>query len=140
MFKDEPMNKKARSFLVIILIIAFTSLFLRFFVLWVINITIAQNQSAAEETLKLIATAIENYSKDHAGAYPSHIEALIQNNPAYIDSEYIKDSSKGYIYSWPRIEESGYSCTAVPKSCILTGKKIYKITTGGVFVSEDCGK
>jgi len=133
------MNNKARSFVIIMLVIAIVALLLRVAIEQVIKGSSAQNESNATSTLKLVATALENYAKDHAGNFPSSVSALTQTSPAYIDKDYVTQSpAKGYIFSCPRLDASGYSCYASPTHCGLSGSKIYHVTTGGLSVSEDC--
>jgi type II secretory pathway pseudopilin PulG len=131
----------ARSFVTVMIVIAVSSLLLRVAVEQVIRINIAQNESNAQATLKLISVALENYAKDHLGAYPESISSLIKSNPPYLDKDYTNESSvKGYDYFCSRVEASGYYCSAVPLKCKLTGSNSYTITTGGSLTSEDCSK
>lgn len=135
------MSRKARSFVVIMIIIAVASLLLRYGMEKLIKVTIGQNESQAETTIKFISAALENYAKDHLGAYPKSLNLLTQGNPPYLDKDYLNQSFlKGYYYSCARLEDSGYSCSAAPITCGLTAKLAYTITTGGVFISEDCNK
>ncbi len=132
-------GEKAKSFVTIMIVIAVLALILRVVIERVIDINIAQNESNAQGTLKLISAALENYAKDNQGTYPTDLSALTSAKPAYLDREYIAPSaSKGYNYNCSRLEASGYSCTAGPTRCNLTGKISYTITTGGVLVSEEC--
>ncbi len=135
------LNNKARSFVVIMIVIALAALILRIAIVQFINFNIIQNEANAQETLKLIATAIENYAKDHQGAFPTSLEALTQVKPAYIEKEYLSLSyEKGYNFNCLRLETSGYTCSASPMRCNLSGKKIYTVTTGQVLTVEECGK
>ncbi len=134
-------DSKARSFVTIMVVIAISSLLLRFGIEKVIEITISQNESNAQGTLKLISAALENFAKDHLGAYPNNLSILTQSTPSYLDEDYTNKSTiKGYDFSCPRLETSGYSCTAVPVKCGLTGEMIYNVTTGSLFISEECSK
>jgi len=100
-------NNKARSFVVIMIVIALAALILRIAIVQFINFTVIQNEANAQETLKLIATAIENYAKDHHGVFPTSLEALIQVKPAYIEKEYLSLSyEKGYNFNCLRLETS----------------------------------
>ena len=127
------------SFITLMIIIAVVSLILRIAVEQIIKVTVAQNESGASATLKLISTALENYAKDNQGAFPSNFSVLTQNNPSYLDKDYLAESPfKGYNYSCLRLEASGYSCSANPTSCKLTGTMVYTITTGGLLVWEKC--
>ena len=132
---------KARSFVTIMVVIAVASLFLRFGSEQLIKINIVQNESIAEASLKLISTALENYAKENQGIYPANFSLLTKKNPAYLDKDYIIESPiKGYNYSCPRLEPSGYSCSAQPTRCGFTGKLNFTITTGGSLGSEECSK
>jgi type II secretory pathway pseudopilin PulG len=135
-------NTKARSFLTVIIIIAFVALFLRFSSVQIIKWTIDQNEANAQESLKLVSTALELYAKDHMGMYPQTLNVLIQSKQAYINKEYIAESGtrKGYVFACSRLEQSGYSCSANPRVCGLTGKKVFSVTTGGSWATEECLK
>jgi hypothetical protein len=135
-------NTKARSFLTVIIIIAFVALFLRFSSVQIIKWTIDQNEANAQESLKLISTALELYAKDHMGMYPQTLLALIQSKQAYINKEYIAEPGKrkGYVFSCARLDQSSYSCSASPQVCGLTGKKVFSVTTGGSWATEECSK
>jgi len=126
---------------VIMIVIALTALILRFAVVQYINLTIAQNEANAQETLKLLSTAIENYGKDHLGVFPTSLESLVQAKPAYIEKEYVSLAyEKGYNFNCIRLETSGYTCSASPVRCNLTGKNSYTITTGQALTCEECAK
>ena len=105
-------NKKARSFVVIMIVIALSALLLRMVADKAISLTCSQNESNAQSTLKLISTALENYAKDNRGIYPEKISILTEGMPAYLDRDYVKQSPiKGYSYSCSRLDSGGYSCT-----------------------------
>lgn len=132
-------KNKARSFVGIMIAIALSALIMRFIIVRIIKISIAQNQVNASSTLKLISVALENYAKDNQGAYPKDLSLLVQNNPPYLERDYIKQFPlRGYNYICSRLEPSGYSCSANPAICKITGQVIYTVTTGGVMVSEKC--
>lgn len=132
-------NLKGRSFVTITIIVGVFALLLSIAIKQIIKINILQNESNASATLKLISAALENYSADHKNAFPATLSVLTKTNPLYLDKDYIaKSPVKGYNYSCPRMEPSGYSCTAVPVKCLLTGKIIYTIITGGLLTSREC--
>jgi len=123
------------------IIIATLALLLRFAIDRIIKFNISQNESNAQVTLKLISTALENFAKDNHGIYPTTPSLLITSKPAYLDKDYITLSpSKGYNFGCSRLEPSGYSCYASPARCRLTGVMVYTVTTGSLFVSEECEK
>lgn len=134
-------NKKGKSFIAIMVIIAISAVLLRFIAVRIIEINTAQNKSSAQSTIKLIATALENYAKDNKGTYPPNIQELTKTKPPYLDKDYITLSPvKGYSYSCWRLEPSGYNCSAAPTICKVTGDIVFNISTGGLLVSEDCDK
>ncbi len=89
------MNKKARSFVTIMISIALSVLILRFAVEQLIKKNIAQNETGALSTLKLISAALENYAKDNHGVFPLSLTVLTKTSPLYLDRDYIKGI---YIY------------------------------------------
>jgi len=132
---------KARSFVAIMIIIAISSLILRILITQIMKFNIEQNESNAQSTLKLISTALENYAKDNHGLFPANLSILTHPAPPYLDRDYIFLSPiKGYNYSCLRLEPSGYSCSANPSSCKLSGRRVYTITSGGLLLSEECNK
>ncbi len=134
-------DNRAKSFVMIMIIIAISALFLRIVIDSLIKINITQNESQASMTLKYISAALENYAKDNHDIYTSNFSVLTQPRPPYLDKDYITQSPlKGYNYSCPRLEPSGYSCYASPVRCKLTGRMVYTITTGGLLISEECDK
>lgn len=134
-------NNRAKSFVTIMIIIAILAFLLRFAIDRIIKSNITQNESNAQATLRLISTALENYAKDNHGIYPAIPSVLTKSKPPYLDKDYITQSpSKGYNFGCSRLEQSGYSCHASPVSCKLSGNTVYTITTGGLFVSEECEK
>lgn len=134
-------NYKGKSFIVIMIVIAISALFLRIAIEQIVKINIEQNQSNAQTTLKLISTALENYSKDNHGSFPAGFSVLTQKPFRYLDKDYISASPvKGYNYTCSKINPSGYNCTALPVICNLTGKLSYVVSTGGLFISEECNK
>lgn len=125
----------------IMVAIGLLALVLRFAIVGLIRLNIAQNESEALGALKLISAALEKYAEDNDGIYPSNFSLLIQSNPSYLDQDYVSDSPlEGYIYSCPRLEPSGYTCYAAPLRCALTGKLTFSVTTGSPPISQECDK
>lgn len=125
--------------MVIMVAIAICVLVLRFGIEQLIKINIGQNESNASATLKLISAALENYALDHNGTFPVSLSLLTQDNPPYLDKDYISyEYSRGYNFSCARLNLAGYSCSATPLKCKLTGKMIYTVTTGALLISEEC--
>jgi len=134
-------DKQAKSFIVIIIAIALCALLLKVAIENIIKINITQNESTAQATLKLISTALENFAKDNKGAFPTGLAVLTQATPPYLDKDYIDNFPlKGYNYNCSRLDALGYSCSAIPAKCNLTGKTSFTISTGNLFISEECDK
>ncbi|PIP18833.1 MAG: hypothetical protein COT38_01435 [Candidatus Omnitrophica bacterium CG08_land_8_20_14_0_20_41_16] len=134
-------NTQARSFVVIMVVIALSALLLRIAIEKIIEVTTTQNEALAQSTLKSIAVALDNYARDNQGIYPKSISILSQSKPRYLDKDYVTQSPiKGYSYSCGRLDASGYSCYAFPIKCRLTGKVAFIVTTGNLLISEDCNK
>jgi len=119
--------------------IALFALVLRIVVQALISRTMAQNESNAEDTLKNISAALENFAKANNESYPENFSDLTRPQPPYLDRNYPAISPyKGYTYTCSRLEPSGYNCTASPDTCNLSGSMHYSVTAGGGFVSEAC--
>lgn len=132
-------DTRGKNFVTLMLFIAVFAFLLRVGIEQIMRMTIAQNESNASATLRLIAIALENYAKDNKGIYPSSLTALTQTKPAYLDNDYTVHSPfKGYVYSCPRLEQSGYNCYAAPSKCKITGKTIFSVTSGSPIIQEPC--
>jgi hypothetical protein len=132
-------NKKARSFVTIMIFVALGALLLRLAVHKIIIYNIEQNQILAQVNLKLFSTALENYAKDNRGVYPTNITELTKDKPVYLEKDYLAvPSVRGYEYDCQRLDRKGYNCSAVPVNCMFTGKKIYSVSTGGLIITEIC--
>ena len=130
-----------RSFVLIMIVIAVVSLLLRVAIEKLMIFNIAQNETNAQNNLKLISSALENYAKAHNGVFPDDFSLLTKSIPPLLDKNYLAFSSvKGYNYSCSRLELSGYACQATPDKCQFTANMIYSVTTGGLLVSEACSK
>jgi len=135
-----PTNK-AKSFVVIMVVIAALAVLLRIAAEQIIKVNIAQNESDAAATLKLIAAALQNYAQANKGLFPDKFEALVKTAPPYLDKDYTElPSLKGYDYICQRLEPLGYSCSAVPAKCGISGNIIYTVSSGGISLSEACDK
>ncbi|MDD5476638.1 MAG: hypothetical protein PHG87_00285 [Candidatus Omnitrophica bacterium] len=134
-------NRKARSFVTIMIVAALSALLLRLAVQKIIIYNIEHNQLLAQVNLKLLSTGLENYAKNNKNVYPTSIEQLTKSNPVYLERNYLASSSiRGYEYDCQRLDASGYNCSAVPVDCKLTGKMTYSVSTGGLVLTESCDK
>lgn len=132
---------RGKSFITIMIAVAVSALILRLVIKQIIRTNINQNESNAFATLKLISAALENYAKDNKGLYPTNISVLTKTSPAYLDKDVMFQSPlKGYVFMCPRLEPSGYNCSATPLKCNLTGQMTYSVITGGSFISEECNR
>jgi hypothetical protein len=137
--KKTILNNRAKSFVVIMITIAIVALFLRFAIEKIIDISIEQNESQATQVLKLISAALENYADNNSHIYPKDLSELTKTNPPYLDEEYTAEGIiNGYRFGCPRMQASGYSCSAMPLRCNVSGRNVYNVTTGGILVSEKC--
>ena len=134
-------NRKARSFVTIMILVALSALLLRLAINRLIVFNIEQNQFIAQGNLKLLSAALENFAKANKGEYPTQISQLTKANPAYLERNYMLDSPlKGYEYDCQRLDLAGYNCQAQPVNCQFTGKKVFSVSTGGLTITEDCEK
>jgi hypothetical protein len=135
------MNLKARSFVSIMIVIAFSALLLRLVIHKIIVYNIQRNQYVAQGNLKLFSTALENYAKDNQGVYPGSVKQLTEGKLAYLDRDYLAVSViRGYEYDCQRLDAAGYNCSASPVNCKLTGKVVYTVSTGGLIIAQSCDK
>ena len=134
-------NRKARSFVTIMVVVALSALLLRLGLHRIIIYQIQQNQLLAQINLKLFSTALENYAKDNKNVYPVSIDLLTKAKPVYLAKDYLAATSLGgYEYDCQRLDASGYSCTATPLNCKLTGKMVYAVSTGGLIMVQSCDR
>lgn len=134
-------KKKSKNFVLIISIFALIAVGLRLLLGFVVNSLIAQNEDNALTTLKLIATSLDNYSKNHRGIFPENLKQLLDSQPPYLDRNYWDlPSFQGYVFDCPKLLPVEYMCVAKPVICNITGKKIFMVATGGVISSENCIK
>jgi hypothetical protein len=133
-------NNRAKSFVTIMVVIAFLAVFLRIAAEKLIDINIDQNESNAEDNLKLVSAALESFAKDHRGLYPVTLSDLTKTSPPYLDKDYTRQASFGYNYSCSRLEAAGYTCLAQPVDCKFSGRAIFSVSTGSILTREECSK
>jgi len=134
-------DRKARSFVTIMIVVALSALLLRLAIQKIIIYNIEHNQLLAQVNLKLLSTALENYAKNNKSTYPTSIDQLTGSSPVYLERNYLAASSvRGYEYDCQRLDATGYNCSATPVDCKLTGKMIYSVSTGGLILAESCDK
>jgi len=134
-------RNSGRSFVWIMIVIAVVSLFLRITIEKLIMFNITQNEANAQNNLKLISAALENYAKAHRGVFPNDFSLLTKPSPPLLDIDYIALSPiRGYNYSCSRLDASGYACQAIPDKCKLSANTIFSVANGGSLGSEACSK
>lgn len=94
------------------------------------------NEATTEATLKTISTAIETYRAAN-GRLPFNEYELRYSEPPYLNRCYHNETISGYKYSL-NFTETGYEIIATPSICGTTGRKNFKIVTGGFLSKEDC--
>jgi type II secretory pathway pseudopilin PulG len=123
------------------IVIAVVSLLLRIAIDKLMMLNISQNENNAQNNLKLISAALENYAKDHRGVFPNDFTLLTKSTPPLLDINYLALSPiKDYNYTCSKLDASGYACKATPDKCRLTANTIYSVSTGGLLVSEKCSR
>ena len=74
-------RNSGRSFVLIMIVIAVVSLLLRFAIEKLMLLNIAQNETNAQNNLKLISAALENYAKNNNGIFPDDFSLLTKSKP-----------------------------------------------------------
>ena len=142
-------NNIGRSIVALMIVISVTALIFRFSLEYVLNFNIRQQEQNAQDTLKLVSTAVENYAKDHLDVFPDSLSELVRTDPPYIEKGYYKkinvDSrffsfTKGYNYDYLKLESAGYRCLAMPVLCGLTGRNAFTVDSGNAIIKEECSK
>ena len=97
------------------------------------------NDSLAKATLRVISTAVENYSLANNGNYPGNESSLTGATPPFLNTAYCANSQlnnagiAGYIYNCSGMSNTGYTITATPVKIGRTGSRVETISTGGVL-------
>lgn len=122
----------------ILIVIAIVSILVTIAIPHLVRAKMNAQEVAAQATLKAIAAACENYSAANSGIYPTVMADLIGVTPPYLSKDYTAASYQGYDYDCVPLEESGYTCTAIPTTCGQTGPRDFVITTGSILTSVMC--
>jgi type II secretory pathway pseudopilin PulG len=94
------------------------------------------NEAAAQETVKLIAQAAENYRRDNS-KYPLDEYSLTGSKPQYLSEAYNNRTSRGYAFR-EEFTAEGYRIIAVPAECGASADKIFIFTSGAGITSLNC--
>ena len=125
--------RKAFTLVEVLIVISIITLLVTISMPGLLRERMAANEESARAALKEISTALENYVEKNS-QYPVNFSDLVKANPPYLNYDYIAGSPiKGYNFTCQPFDTGGYSCSAAPQRCGLTGSKIYTITTGGML-------
>ena len=96
-----------------------------------VRMRILANDGLAQVTLRNISNSLESYLATHEG-YPDSTDELVYNTPPYINKDYFKGTSFGFVFE-DKIDARNYIVLAKPAVVGRTGSKSYSIRTGGVL-------
>ncbi len=122
----------------IMIVVAIVALLAAISVPGLLRARVTANESHAQATLRAITDGNETYAAANNGSYADSIAALTGTTPPYLSEDYTATVRYGYNFACDAMSFTGYSCTAVPATCNLTGNRNFTITTGAVFTSSDC--
>lgn len=139
------MNRKGFTLVEIMIVVAIVALLAAIAIPGLLRARVNANESAAQATLKTIATAHESYASANNGNYPTSIATdLVAAVPPYLNEDYTDGASRqGYTFDCGTPAATGYTCVATPVQCTAggtggSGSKTYTITTGAVLTNVDC--
>ncbi len=96
------------------------------------------NESAAQATLKTIATAAESFASANNGNYPTVVTDLTDATPPYMNENYCDAAIRsGYTYTCTFAVDS-YNILGAAQNCGTSGTRDYNITTGAVMGAANC--
>lgn len=125
-------QKKGTTLIEIMMVVAIIALVAAIAIPNILRARVISNEAVAQETLKAISTALENY-QIITGTYPAAIGDLLSSSPSYINKDYFSSTCAGYDYTVVTLADYIYSITATPSSASM-GTKIYNISTGAILV------
>ncbi len=138
------MNRKGFTLVEIMIVVAIVALLAAIAIPGLLRARVNANESAAQSTLKTLATACESYASANNGNYPTAIADLTGAIPPYMNQDYTAAASNGYDFACGTLDLAGYTCTATPTGCIKTGQpsgtgtRTYTISTGAVLSNAAC--
>ena len=96
------------------------------------------NETTAQATLKTLATAAESYASANGGNYPINVQDMLDENPPYLNENYIGDR-QGYTFAETPGAGVTYYYSAVPQNIGTTGNRGFAICTGAVQTVDPDG-
>ncbi|MFA5088488.1 MAG: prepilin-type N-terminal cleavage/methylation domain-containing protein [Candidatus Omnitrophota bacterium] len=94
---------------------------------------VLSNESAAQATLKTIASALENYASIN-NVYPTNPSDLIGITPPYLNQDFFTGVHSGYSYT-PTLASYSYTIVATPVNTSV-GNNSYTISTGATLTKN----
>lgn len=97
------------------------------------------NEAAAIAGLRTISSACESFRATQTPTdYPASLAVLNTATPSYIDDNLsaataAATATKGYFYTYARVNANQYTCTATPAVSGTTGTRIFFVNETGVI-------
>ena len=129
--------KKGFTLVEIMIVVAIIALLAAIAIPNLLRARLNANDARAKASLHGLVTAIESYAAQE-GTYPSSESELTNINPAYLNVPICNQTSNGYIFNCSNLSDFGYSVSAQPTSCNVSGSKNWTVTTGNVWSESNC--
>ena len=132
------MKKRGFTLVEIMIVVAIIALLAAIAIPNLLRARANANETAAQATLKTIATGAESFAAANNGTYPDAVADLTGATPAYLNENYCDGTTRsGYVFACTfNADGSGYSVTGRPVSCTTTGTRSWTITTGAVLAQD----
>ena len=132
------MNRKGFTLVEIMIVVAIVALLAAIAIPNLLRAKVNANESAAQSTLNVLATAAESYASANAGNYPVSVAAMLAETPPYLNENYV-GTRQGYIFAAVTQDATGYCFSARPITVGTTGNRTYSVRTGAVTGCNDAG-